>query len=81
VSNVFVMHPKCRHFNRDINHVRECVQLGLVSLVFVPTDDNPADILTKILGEEKHCKFTDMLLHGVGADALEELAALGWVMG
>jgi hypothetical protein len=58
VANMFQIHPKCRHFNRDINHVRECVQLGVIALVHVPTDENPADILTKILGSAKHSKFT-----------------------
>jgi hypothetical protein len=80
VSNVFQMHNKCRHFNRDINHIRECVQLGLVSLVFVPTDDNPADILTKVLGAVKHVKFTGMLLRGVGATVVVALGIAGWVM-
>jgi hypothetical protein len=75
VSNVFVMHPKCRHFNRDINYVRECVQSGIVSIYHVSTDYNPADILTKVLAEEKHQQFTSMLLKGVGAVAV---AAIAW---
>jgi hypothetical protein len=73
-SNMWQMHPKSRHFNRDINHVRECVQLGLVALVFVPTDDNPADLMTKTLGTAKHIKFTSMLLRGVGVAAVTALA-------
>jgi hypothetical protein len=80
ISNLWAMHLKCRHFNRDINHVRECVQLGIVALVFVPTDDNPADILTKVLGEAKHVKFTEMLLRGVGVAAIVALGVAGWVM-
>jgi hypothetical protein len=75
VSNVFQMHPKCRHFNRDINYVRECVQNGSVSLYHVRTELNPADILTKVLAEEKHARFTAMLLKGVGAVAV---AAIAW---
>jgi hypothetical protein len=78
VSNIWVIHPKSRHFNRDINHVRECVQLGLVTLVFVPTDDNPADIMTKVLGPTKHIKFTKMLLEGVGVEVAAVLVAAGW---
>lgn len=30
IENRYGYHPKCRHFNRDINFVRECVALGLV---------------------------------------------------
>jgi hypothetical protein len=80
VGNVFQMHPKCRHFNRDINYVRECVQMGLVELVFVSTDDNPADILTKVLGETKHVKFTGMLLRGVSEAAMVVMDAVGRVL-
>jgi hypothetical protein len=75
VSNVFQMHPKCRHFNRDINYVRECVQNGTVVLYHISTDINPADILTKILAEDKHTLFTSMLLKGVGAVTV---AAIMW---
>jgi hypothetical protein len=81
VSNIFTMHPKCHHFNRDINHVRECVQLGIVALAFVPTDDNPADIMTKVLGASKHIKFTGMLLGGIGAVAVAAMALAGYVLG
>jgi hypothetical protein len=80
VSNIWVTHPKSRYFNRDVNHVRECVQLGLVSLVFVPTDEHPADIMTKILGPTKHIKFTQMLLQGVGVATAAALVVTGWNM-
>jgi hypothetical protein len=36
---------------------------------------NPADILTKVLAEEKHTRFTTMLLKGVGAVTV---AAIAW---
>mmetsp|Transcript_20394 Transcript_20394/g.45551 ORF Transcript_20394/g.45551 Transcript_20394/m.45551 type:complete len:487 (+) Transcript_20394:2479-3939(+) len=77
ISNIFQMHPKCRHFNRDINYVRECQQEGLVELVFIPTDWNPADVLTKILGIDKHIRFTSMLLLGVGVATVALLALEG----
>jgi hypothetical protein len=73
VANIFAMHPKCRHFNRDINYIRQCVQLGVVELAFVGTDDNTADLLTKLLGPVKHVKFTKMLLSGVGLVAVAAL--------
>jgi hypothetical protein len=80
VSNVFQMHGKCRHFNRDINYIRQYVQLGLVELVFVGTDDNPADLLTKMLGSTKHIRFTSMLLGGIGLVAISALYTNGFVM-
>jgi hypothetical protein len=80
VSNVFQMRPTCRHFNRDINWIRQCVQLGQVELVFVPTDENPADLMTKILGPDKHVRFTRMLLAGVGLVAVAALYVNGLSM-
>jgi hypothetical protein len=70
VSNVFGVHPKCRHFNRDINYVRQCVALGKVKLFHVRSDENPADLLTKLLAKEKHWMFTPQLLRGVGSAAI-----------
>jgi hypothetical protein len=80
ISNIFAMHPKTRHFNRDINYVRQCQQEGVVELIFVPTDFNPADILTKVLGVEKHVRFTAMLLIGVGVAAMAVLAYEGMAL-
>jgi hypothetical protein len=80
ISNIFAMHPKSRHFNRDINYVRQCQQEGLIELIFVPTDLNPADIMTKILGVEKHVRFTAMLLLGVGVAAMAVLAYEGMAL-
>jgi hypothetical protein len=77
ISCVFQARPKCRHFNRDINYVRECQQEGLVELVFTPTDWNAADVLTKILAADKHARFTSMLLVGVGIATVVLLAREG----
>jgi hypothetical protein len=73
IANMFAMHAKCRHFNRDINYIRQCVQQGIVEIAFVGTDDNPADVMTKLLGPAKHIKFTTMLLSGVGLVAFAAL--------
>ncbi len=40
---------KTKHINMRINFIRECINCGIVSLYFVPTDMNVADILTKPL--------------------------------
>jgi hypothetical protein len=53
------------------------MQLGLIELVFVGTDDNPADLLTKALGPTKHIRFTKMLLAGVGMVAVAALFVNG----
>lgn len=40
---------KCKHFMMLINFVREQVEAGLIAIHKVPTEDNLADILTKIV--------------------------------
>jgi hypothetical protein len=74
IANMFAMHPKCRHFNRDVNAVRQSIQQGIVELAFIGTDENPADLMTKLLGPAKHAKFTAVLLAGVGLVAVAALA-------
>jgi hypothetical protein len=40
---------KCKHFLMLISFIREQVASGLISIQKVPTEDNYADLLTKIL--------------------------------
>jgi hypothetical protein len=40
---------KCKHFLMLISFIREQVAAGLISIQKVPTEDNYADLLTKIL--------------------------------
>jgi hypothetical protein len=47
-----------------INYVREQIEAGTVQLVFVGTDFNVADILTKSLDADLHTRHSNVLLHG-----------------
>ena len=53
---------KCKHFLMLVNFVREQVHNGLIELHKVPTDENVADILTKILKGHMFTKKAEQLL-------------------
>lgn len=45
----------CHHF------VKECYHSGKIALMYTPTEDMPADVLTKSLSSVKHCKCSTAL--------------------
>ena len=45
---------KTKHIDIPVHHVRDEVKKGRIKLIHVPGAENPADILTKPLGTEKH---------------------------
>ena len=53
---------KCKHFLMLVNFVREQVHNGLVRLQKVPTKDNLADILTKIMTGQQFIEKAEDLL-------------------
>lgn len=53
---------KCKHFLMLINFVREQVAAGLIAIQKVPTQDNLADILTKILTGNPFTQKAEQLL-------------------
>ncbi len=70
---------KVKHINLRINFIREMVMRGFVTLHFIGTADNTADVLTKALGGEVFTKHRDVLLSGHGGAVrrrLEEHAQL-----
>ena len=64
ITNVFGTSPRCRHFNRDVNYVRQCVVTGAARTTKVATKMNPSDMLTKLVDGDKVDLFGDMLLRG-----------------
>lgn len=59
-----VFHAKTKHIDVKYHFIREVIDDKLVKLVKIPTDDNPADLLTKGLPGERfaHCRH----LMGIG---------------
>ena len=59
-----------RHIDRKLFKLREMRGAGMVTVKYLPTDDNTADLFTKVLGRqpfERHRKY--VLNLGVRADA------------
>jgi hypothetical protein len=57
---------KVKHINMRINFIREVLNKRIIQLVFVPTEHNVADTLTKPLGPTLFERHTHVLLNGFG---------------
>jgi hypothetical protein len=55
---------RSRHIQMKINFIRECINDKIIELIFIPTEYNVADTLTKPLSVEKFNKHSDKLLNG-----------------
>ena len=47
-------HKQAKYFNLKNLHMRELIQLGWLTLVYCPTNEMTANILTKALARQKH---------------------------
>ena len=56
-----VFHDQSKHIEIRYHFIRDWVQRGAVQLVYVSTDDQVADILTKSLLKGKHEHFRDLM--------------------
>ena len=65
-----VFHARTKHIEVHYHFVREKVLDGTIEMVYVSTQDQVADIFTKALPHDKHCKFRDMLgVFGIGLNS------------
>ena len=55
---------RTKHIDVKYHYVRDLVEKGIVTMRYVNTKKNVADILTKHLGEELHKNFGRKLLNG-----------------
>ncbi|KAG5880144.1 hypothetical protein JTB14_000012 [Gonioctena quinquepunctata] len=53
-----VCHKRSKHIDVRYHFIREAISNKLVDLKYLPTDEMPADVLTKALCLPKHSKFT-----------------------
>ena len=56
-----VFHARTKHIEVHYHYVRERLSAGEISLVYVPTQDNLADLFTKALSREKFEAFCKAL--------------------
>ena len=56
---------RSRHVDRRFFKVRELVFAGAIKVEYVPTEDNPADILTKALDQPTFYRHTRTMLSAV----------------
>ena len=57
LSHDFQFHAKSKHIDIQHHFIRDKVNDKSISISYVPTNENPADILTKGLARPKHEKF------------------------
>ena len=52
-----VYHSRTKHIDVRLHYVRDIVEKKKIDLLKIPTADNPADMLTKVVGAAKfeHC--------------------------
>ena len=54
-------HARTKHIDIRHHFIHEAIEDGKLSVVYIPTDDNPADIFTKPLAKAKFCRFVELL--------------------
>ena len=65
------IHGRSKHINTHYHFVREKVEEGHFTLLYVPTHDNLADLLTKALPKPRHHELSDAIRHTLYAEAIE----------
>ena len=60
-SNNEAANNRTKHIDTHFHYTKEQMNLGNISLRYIPTLDNPADILTKPLGPRKHLHNLELL--------------------
>jgi len=53
---------RTKHIDIRSKYVREYVEDGVIKIIFVKSEDNDSDLLTKNLGSELHHKHSDKLI-------------------
>ncbi len=56
-----VFHARTKHIEVHYHFIREMVLAGEIDITYVSTEDQVADIFTKVLGAEKHRRLHSML--------------------
>jgi hypothetical protein len=61
LSKNLVLHDRSKHIDTKFHFIRQCVEDGKISLEYVSTQEQLADILTKPLGRARFCELRDKI--------------------
>lgn len=61
LSASHIYHKRSKHIDIRHHFIREVISNKQILLKYLPTNDMPADVLTKGLGKEKHYRLLEML--------------------
>ena len=64
-SNASSNHRYTKHIDIKYKYCKEIVRKGEISVIYLSTDENLADIFTKALAKKKFVRFRDELLNSV----------------
>ena len=67
--------PHSRHVERKVFKMRELRGAGVVNVMHVPTDQNPADIFTKIVPRQTFEKHIKAVLNTAAGKAVDDARA------
>ena len=63
IVNNSTVGQRTKHIDTRYHFVRELVENNVLRITYVPTGENPADLFTKNLGNEKHDNFTTIIMN------------------
>lgn len=61
ISNSPENNKRVKHVDIKFNYIKQIIDEGKISLVYIRSEDQLADMFTKSLGNEKFCKFREIL--------------------
>ena len=73
VGNSYKLTENNSHMVRNLNYINQEVQSGRITLKYIDTDNNVADILTKALPKESFIRHAHTLLTGFGGKPIVAL--------
>lgn len=63
-----VFHERTKHIDIRLHYIRDIIDQKLIEVKKVPTEDNPADMLTKVVPTTKFAHYLDLVNVGNCSD-------------
>jgi hypothetical protein len=71
IAKVPKMRPRTKHINVKYHHFREYIEREDITIHYIPTEDQPADMMTKPLSENLLSKHRHMVMGWNGKSNIE----------